>query len=694
MNEKQTTSFLRGERLTDVDTARRILLAVVRDDSAGEETGDGGARATDLPSIPGYIIDGLLGMGGGGAVYRGRMTASARFVAVKILHRSLGDDRGERSAQRAWRELHVLSQIRLPCLPTLLDFGEVEGRLYITTEFVDGRSLIEYCESKDLSCSERVELLAAVSDAVHALHELGVIHRDIKPTNILVNALDQPIIIDLGIAMLLADSAMDTLTAQGTPLGSPAFMSPEQARGERQNVSTRSDVYGLGATAYLVLTGQTPHDTSATIHEVVRRVAQDQPRDPRSLDASLAKPLAAVLRKAVCPRPEDRYSSAAHFASDLRRWLNHDPVEAAVQSFTQRLARTMSRHPVAATVITCIAIAALSMVLTIASVIWVNDRPYKIRISADRSVVSLEAYSGRPLHEWDTEVDDGVIFARMLTRPDDAGGERIIVIGFKGNGRKDHSGKLCLYRLDDLDSPFWSSGTHPPYFEMPEEISNIGPERFFQVSWAAVEEVFAESPGPEIIAVHRHSPNSANVIRVYDLHGEVRYEVWHDGHILDGYWMADARTLFFCGVNSEGGWAGRGYPDLETGIPPLVVFAVRPKWNGINCDWIHTPDGGGLYEPLWYRCVLPPIASDIFGVSPHGFQLARPQDSLLAESLVKLAIHEENPPRAGLSLFIDADGREVAEHRFVNDAYSEHEEWPASEIFRLGELPAKMDDQQ
>ena len=300
--------------LPDFDAAHRLFTAVEENDT--NDPSNSGAGAGGFPQIAGYVIDRLLGAGGGGTVYRAVRAGSEHTVAIKLLNRRLGAGRGAPEAQRAWRELHLLSQLRLPCLPHVHDYDEHEGRLYIVTDYVDGLPLAEYCEEHKLDCEARVKLLAAVADCVQTLHEHGVIHRDVKPANVIINPHGQPIIIDLGIAALLTDDVMETLTAEGAPIGSPAFMAPEQARGERDKISTRSDVYSLGATAYYILTGEPPHDMTATIHEAVRRVAQDDPRDPRELDRTLPKPLASVLWKAVSPKPADRYASAAGLAAD------------------------------------------------------------------------------------------------------------------------------------------------------------------------------------------------------------------------------------------------------------------------------------------------------------------------------------------------------------------------------------------
>ncbi|MFM9995577.1 MAG: serine/threonine protein kinase [Phycisphaerales bacterium] len=344
--------------------AARVVVAIHSDDAGGPAekgsstgsaapAGEADEATRSLPRIAGYTLHRLLGRGGGGAVYLATRDGSDRRLALKLLNQRLGEGP---AAQRAWRELDVLSQLHLAATPRVIDYGLHDGRLFIATEYVEGLPLDRHCDlggpplgnpplggaapggpslrdgfpsgSTDaesergsasegsgasaprahahphatsaspahlpdsspahpttaspphdaqarttplrwtLNLRERAELLARVADAVHALHEHGVIHRDIKPSNVIIDTHGDPVIIDLGLAALIADDVHASLTAEGVPIGSPAFMAPEQARGERSLISTRSDVYGLGAAAYVVLTGHTPHDLSTPSYPV------------------------------------------------------------------------------------------------------------------------------------------------------------------------------------------------------------------------------------------------------------------------------------------------------------------------------------------------------------------------------------------------------------------------------------------
>ncbi|MCA9291502.1 MAG: serine/threonine protein kinase [Phycisphaerales bacterium] len=294
-----------------------------------------------MPEIPGYHLSRFIGAGGCGRVFEATRGEAAERLAVKMLKATLGEGR---AGQRARRELDLLSELTLDCVPRLVDYGVSGGHLFLVTPFVDGCDLFTYCEESLESRRERVLLVAKVADAVHRLHERGIIHRDLKPGNILVRPSGDPVIIDLGIASLV-DRPVESITEEGAPLGSPAFMSPEQARGERARLSIRSDIYSLGATAVLCLTGKTPHDMNTSIHESVRRVAQDEPRDPMELDPTMPDVLAAILRRAMAQNPTDRYESAAAFAADLRRWWRGDLIEWTKPSRLEILRHSVRRYP-------------------------------------------------------------------------------------------------------------------------------------------------------------------------------------------------------------------------------------------------------------------------------------------------------------------------------------------------------------
>ena len=300
--------------------ASRLVSALIQE-ASGSHSSEG--IDPDLPKIKNYVIDRRLGSGGGGSVFHGMREGTDRNVAIKILHKRLSQ---RDAAERAWRELDLLKQIHLPGFPHLYDYGVQDGRMFIVSEHIEGQSFDDYCRTHSPEIEECVRLLIKIARKIQRLHEHGIIHRDLKPENILIDATGEPTIIDLGIATLISDDLTESLTMEGTPLGSPAFMAPEQARGEKQAISTRSDVYGLAATACLILTGETPHDVDAPLHESIRRIAQDTPRSVGELKPTLPSSLARVLDRALSCESSQRYASMSAFADDLQRWLDGYPI--------------------------------------------------------------------------------------------------------------------------------------------------------------------------------------------------------------------------------------------------------------------------------------------------------------------------------------------------------------------------------
>lgn len=331
-------------RVTDLSAAQRIFLAI---EWGGEALAE---KDVDLPSFDGYVTLGRLGRGGGGDVFQVTRSGSDRPLALKLLHAGPADPMAGR---RAWRELDLLADVRSPHVPRLHDYGVHDGRVYFATDFVDGVPLTDYCDRHQLGRRERVELLARVAEAVQqALHERGIIHRDLKPSNILVDGRGDPVIIDLGVAQLLSDdSSLPSMTMTGQIIGTPMFMAPEQATGKRQAISTRTDVFSLGATAFRVLTGELPHDRDVPFPELVRRVTEEVIPDIRRFDTGAPAPLAAVIAKATALDPAARYGTAGEFAADLRRWLKGEPVLATPQTAWTRLAALCRRHKAATSAI-------------------------------------------------------------------------------------------------------------------------------------------------------------------------------------------------------------------------------------------------------------------------------------------------------------------------------------------------------
>lgn len=328
----------------EAEAGRRFVAALFSESPDDDEVVD-----PLWPQIPNYRLFRKLASGGGGNVYLAIKKGYTQPCALKVLKQDIRDTS---LAQRAWRELDVLQRLQLPFIPRVLDFGVHEGRLFIASEYIEGLALDEHCRANSLSLRQRVELLVALAGRVQQLHEQGVLHRDLKPSNLIVDKYGAIHILDFGIAQVLSEDDARGLTLQGQILGSAAYMSPEQAKGDRQAVSTRSDVYALSAIAYVILTGGTPHPSGHSRHELIQHVATQPARDPLKLDSSLPKPLAAILEKGASHAPGDRFASAQALCEELQRWLNNEPIRSMRIGPLRRAMLAARRRPAMSALVT------------------------------------------------------------------------------------------------------------------------------------------------------------------------------------------------------------------------------------------------------------------------------------------------------------------------------------------------------
>jgi hypothetical protein len=654
---------------------------------SGEHEAPGPDAATSqLPSLPGFIIKSHLGAGGSGTVLLGYRVGSDRPLAIKLFRSGLGA--GDAGPRRAQRELELLMQLHLPVLPRVIDYGVAGGRFYIATEYIDGELLdraaaaLGAASDSDGSKSRSarragVELMARVADAVQTLHEHGVIHRDLKPGNIVIDRHGQPVLLDLGIAALLAPDAADTLTADGCPVGSPAFMAPEQARGERREISTRTDVYGLGATALYLLTGHGPYDSTGSIHDSLRNIASQPPRLARALDPSLPRALASVVDKAVAQRPRDRYGSAGEFAADLRRWLTGESVLAGTAGFTRMVSLWIRRHPLAATTAVSLVLAGFIVGSATFAVWWAGMRPSFVVTDTGpfHRWAEVRSYAGHILRRWDS--DSGNVFARAVQRSgrDDS---TLFLVATDG-GRPSEPRQLRVYEPGNLSDPAWVTPNGPPGLNMPPLEGFTAPLRFM-CSALYVEDVFPEVEGPEIIVLLRHERWAPCAIRIYDTHGRVLFETWHNGWI-DGFaWLPGPRVLVLGGLNSEVTWKGRGV-ETDQATFPSVLMAIRPEL-GRMAGWISTPDFPADLRPLWYRCILP---AETLGILEHDVNDRSGLELVARGSTLEVHLGE-------VQLNVDADGRECGP-RHVEARYQRGSEKPDPRtFFGLAELPPIIRD--
>ncbi|MBI2931086.1 MAG: serine/threonine protein kinase [Planctomycetes bacterium] len=290
--------------------------------------------AADAPNDPDrigpYEILSRLGAGGMGVVYRARHPELQRDVALKLLAPGEDDERFLREARAAARLSH-------PSIVPVFETGRHEGRLFTVMELVDGRSLAERLKAGPLEPPEAASLVAQVARALQHAHQAGILHRDVKPSNILLDREGHARLADFGIARDLARQTRGT--ASGSVLGTPAYMAPEQVEGQS---SSASDIYALGATLYECLTGSPPFE-GATPAQLLQRALNEDPIPPRRR-ARVPRNLEAICLKALAKKPAGRYPSAGAMADDLERFLRGQPVTARPAPAILRAARIALRH--------------------------------------------------------------------------------------------------------------------------------------------------------------------------------------------------------------------------------------------------------------------------------------------------------------------------------------------------------------
>jgi tetratricopeptide (TPR) repeat protein len=308
------------------------------------------------PQVPGYEVQEMLGRGGMGLVYKARDLRLNRPVALKML--LAGAYARPEEIERFLRGAEAKASLRHPNIVQVHEVGDLDGRPYLTMEFVDGGSLAQKLSGTPLPADQAAALLVTLADAVQAAHEGGIVHRDLKPANVLLTADGSPKIADFGLARRMDDGA--GLTLSGATLGTPSYMAPEQAQGKTREIGPAVDVYSLGAILYEMLTGRPPF-RAETAAETTRQVIEEEPVPPSRLNAKVPRDLETICLKCLHREPQRRYAGAAALADDLRRFMEGRPIQARPVGWGERFWRWCRRNPLAmALVVTALALVGLA----------------------------------------------------------------------------------------------------------------------------------------------------------------------------------------------------------------------------------------------------------------------------------------------------------------------------------------------
>ena len=284
-----------------------------------------------------------IGRGGQGVVFRARQKSLNRIIALKVIR--LGQWASKVHLKRFRLEAEAAARLEHPGIVPIHEVGERDGSCYFSMKFIEGGQLDEVVRRTPMSIRHAVELIAKIARTVHYAHEHGILHRDIKPGNILLDAKGEPHLTDFGLARLVESESSVTQTLD--VLGTPSYMAPEQAVGNNAAISSATDVYGLGAVLYQLLTGQPPFAGGAT-YETIKLLLDTEPRQPRLLNPKIDRDLSTICLKCLEKDPKRRYPSALALAEDLERWLKHEPIQARHTGVFARGRKWVQRNPTSA----------------------------------------------------------------------------------------------------------------------------------------------------------------------------------------------------------------------------------------------------------------------------------------------------------------------------------------------------------
>ena len=333
-------SALRSEAHMSASTSSQFAPTVDSNASAESETPRIGDR---LKYVGQYEILDEIARGGMGVVFKARQEKLDRIVALKMI--LAGRLAGEVDLQRFTREATAAGKLQHPSIVPVHEMGTHDGHLYFTMDYIEGKTLAEILRGKSIAPRKAAELTKAVAEAIEFAHARGTLHRDLKPSNILVDLEGRPHVTDFGLAKILPveDGPTMDLTESGQILGTPGYMSPEQASGNQVLVGPAADVYSLGAVLYACLTGRGPFVADSTV-ETLRQVIHEVPVSPRVLNPAVKKDLETICLKCLDKSPHQRYASAGELAADLGRFLNDESVKARPLSTLTRGYRWADRN--------------------------------------------------------------------------------------------------------------------------------------------------------------------------------------------------------------------------------------------------------------------------------------------------------------------------------------------------------------
>jgi serine/threonine protein kinase len=389
-----------------------------------------GAIAADTLTLPRqigqYRIVRLIGEGGMGAVYEAEQDDPRRRVALKVIRRGVVS---RQLLARFRHEAQVLGQLQHPGIAQIYEAGTSEGgdQPYFAMELITGRSLLDEADARGLRTRERLDLIARICDALHHAHQKGVIHRDLKPPNILIDETGQPKVLDFGVARA-TDADIQTVTVQtdvGELVGTVPYMSPEQASGNPAALDIRSDLYSVGVITFELLGGRLPYDVAGkAIHEAVRVIREEEPSRLSSVNRVFRGDVETIVAKMLEKDKQRRYQSAAELAADIRRYLSDQPIVARPASTIYQIRKFAKRNKAVVTSTVVLFVMLVSALAVVTSALATASRD---RDTAQRQATITEAVNDFLNNDLLAAVDPRRTTDRDLTVREvlDAASERI-----------------------------------------------------------------------------------------------------------------------------------------------------------------------------------------------------------------------------------------------------------------------------
>jgi serine/threonine protein kinase/Tfp pilus assembly protein PilF len=377
-------------------------------------TGDDGGSVDcveTLSEFGDYELLEEIGRGSQGVVYRARQKSLNRTVALKVI--GLGRWATRAHIKRFRLEAEAAASLNHPCIVPIYEVGEREGACYFSMGLVEGGQLDALLKREPMPNRRAVELMVRLAHTVQYAHEHGILHRDIKPGNILLDAKGEPHLTDFGLARLVETESTVTHTLE--VLGTPSYMAPEQAAGNNSQLTKATDVYGLGAVLYQLLTGHPPF-AGGTTFETIKLLLETEPRQLRQLNPKIDRDLSTICLKCLEKDPKRRYSSALALAEDLEHWLKHEPIQAKPSGLFTHARKWVRRNPSTTVLVTLLVALAAGLSVTV----W--NREPAVVIPKSIAVLPFENLSPDPNSAYFAEG----IHEEILTRLASIGGLKVI----------------------------------------------------------------------------------------------------------------------------------------------------------------------------------------------------------------------------------------------------------------------------